>query len=372
MASRMHLPSLTVKEFRGIRALDLPSLGRVTLLSGKNSIGKTTVLEAIRVFASRGDNRNLFDLLGNREEFVTGDDADGDPMDFPDFASLFHNYLAGAGRGVPSTIKIAARCAADSLSLQLVEADEQPFLLSPNFSLKTLCVAVGEHERTIPVDPIGYTRTGRRGYFSSRMMASDRPETWPIPIKFESMGPGLLDNDEISRLWDEVALTPSEDDVIRALRLVVGDELDRIGVIGDRSSSYQTHGRRVVAKLKHLSAPIPLKRLGDGAQRLFGIALALANCRNGILIIDEVENGIHHSVHRDLWHMIFRAAEEGNVQVVAATHSWDCIAGFAGAACETRADGTLYRLERFEDDLHAVRYSKRDLEVAALQRIEVR
>ena len=56
----------------------------------------------------------------------------------------------------------------------------------------------------------------------------------------------------------------------------------------------------------------------------------------------------------------------------AATHSWDCIASFAMAAIETPEVGSLYRLERVRDDLHAVRYSEEDLEVAALQGIEVR
>ena len=103
-----------------------------------------------------------------------------------------------------------------------------------------------------------------------------------------------------------------------------------------------------------------------------GIAAALVNCRNGILLIDEVENGIHHSIQPELWRMVFRAAEESNVQVVAATHSWDCIAGFATAAGETPEVGTLIRLDGVGDELHAVQYSEKDLEVAAQQVIEVR
>ena len=41
-------------EFRGIDQLSIPRLGRVTLLAGKNGVGKTTALEASRVFAARG------------------------------------------------------------------------------------------------------------------------------------------------------------------------------------------------------------------------------------------------------------------------------------------------------------------------------
>ncbi|MXW87563.1 MAG: ATP-binding protein [Boseongicola sp. SB0673_bin_14] len=372
MASRLHLPSLAVEGFRGIRDLALPDLGRVTLLSGKNGVGKTTVLEAVRVFASRGDSRILHDLLGNREEFVLGEDEDGDAVSFPDFGSLFHDHEPGNVIDAPSTIRIAARPAPHNLSLKLVEADARPDQLSEDLVLNALRVSAGRHSRVIPVDWIRHSQSRVRAYRWMKMVRPRKPEAWPDPIPLESLGPGLLDNEEVSRLWDDVALTPSEEFVTEALRLVAGGELQRIAVVGDGSGSYRSQGRRTVARLDSSSTPIPLKRLGDGAQRLLGLSLTLANCQDGILVIDEVENGIHHSVLRNLWRLIFHAAEEGNVQVFAATHSWDCIAGFAMAAIETPAVGTLYRLERVQDDLHAVRYSEEDLEVAAQQRIEVR
>ena len=50
----LHLPSLVIKNFRGIDELTIPRLGRVTLLAGKNGVGKTTVLDAVRVWADRG------------------------------------------------------------------------------------------------------------------------------------------------------------------------------------------------------------------------------------------------------------------------------------------------------------------------------
>jgi len=107
--------------------------------------------------------------------------------------------------------------------------------------------------------------------------------------------------------------------------------------------------------------------------RLFGITLALANCRDGFLLIDEVENGIHYSVQQDFWRMMLRTAHENNVQVFATTHSWDCVRGFAQAAVENEnVEGVLVRLEKEEDGLRAVRYSERRLKIAADQRIEVR
>ncbi|MCY4304500.1 MAG: AAA family ATPase [Aestuariivita sp.] len=153
------------------------------------------------------------------------------------------------------------------------------------------------------------------------------------------------------------------------MRLVAGTKLDRLAVIGEGPRS---RGRRMVAKLNSTPQPVPLKRLGDGVQRLLGIALALANCQNGILLIDEVENGIHYSILPKLWDMIFKTAQEGNIQVIAATHSWDCISSFTHSALATDQVGTLVRLEKDEDDLYPVHYSEEDLEIIAKHNIEVR
>ena len=85
-----------------------------------------------------------------------------------------------------------------------------------------------------------------------------------------------------------------------------------------------------MVRLSEQESRAPLKSLGDGVTRFFGIAAGLMKSRNGILLIDEVENGIHYSVHGDLWEMILKAAHAYNIQVVATTHSRDTIAGFEG------------------------------------------
>ncbi len=372
MAARLHLPSLTVSGFRGIRSLELPGPGRVTLLAGKNGIGKTSILEAIRIYASRGDIRSLTNFIEAREEFFLGSDVDGDEMLFPDFVSLFHEHDPDNESTNPSGIQISAGRGSHRLILQLVDDSDPEGVSSEDIDRKALRVSVGKCEHVLSVGPIGHYIRTRGRYSPFRVRRGRNPEAWPDPIVHESLGPGLLHTSDVARLWDTVALTEAEEFVTSALRPVVGDRLERLAVIGGSSGAYRSRGRRVVVRLDSSPLPIPLKRLGDGAQRFLGIALALANCRNGILLIDEVENGIHHSIQQELWGMIFRAADKGNVQVVAATHSWDSIAGFAAAANETQADGALYRLERVGGDLHAVHYSVEDLEVAAQQRIEVR
>ena len=71
--------------------------------------------------------------------------------------------------------------------------------------------------------------------------------------------------------------------------------------------------------------------------------------------------------------MVLQTAQDNNVQVLATTHGWDCVRGFAQAATELDAvEGVLVRLERRGDRTHAVEYPEEELIVAARQGIEVR
>ena len=106
---------------------------------------------------------------------------------------------------------------------------------------------------------------------------------------------------------------------------------------------------------------------------MYGVALALATSQSGFLLLDEAENGIHHSRQADFWKMVLQTAQQHNVQVLATTHSWDCVVGFARALNQLEEpEGTLIRLERIGERMRAVEYSRKNLLVAAQQRIEVR
>ena len=106
--------------------------------------------------------------------------------------------------------------------------------------------------------------------------------------------------------------------------------------------------------------------------RLFGAALAMANCSDGFLLIDEAENGIHHSVQHQFWAMILETASRNNIQVFATTHSFDCVKGFARAAIESGDAGLLFRLEKDADEMKCIPYSEEELGSAAHSNIEVR
>jgi AAA15 family ATPase/GTPase len=107
--------------------------------------------------------------------------------------------------------------------------------------------------------------------------------------------------------------------------------------------------------------------------RALGISLALVNAKDGILLIDEFENGLYYSVQPDLWRLIFRVASRLNVQVFAITHSWDCIEAFQQASrSEQEVEGLLIRLESKKGSIVATLFDERQLGIATREHIEVR
>jgi AAA domain, putative AbiEii toxin, Type IV TA system len=80
-----------------------------------------------------------------------------------------------------------------------------------------------------------------------------------------------------------------------------------------------------VAKVRGSDRSVALKSLGEGANRFFGLAMAAASASNGVLLIDEVEIGIHYSIQLELWRVLAQVARAFNVQILATTHSEDAV-----------------------------------------------
>lgn len=380
----LHLPSLSVTGFRGIRELRIPRLGHATLLAGRNGTGKTTVLEAVRTYAARGRETVLSSVISGREEFLTALDEDGDPLVAPNLAVLFH----GRGVSVQSKIVIGPSDAdpAASVKIEVVAPSEDqadlfediferggaPLDSDASAPVLMLQTSYGGRTRTMPW--FTFSRQGATSVAMYRLYRKYRfrvdNDDLPPATECQLLGPGLLGNQEAVRYWDSVVLR-EEDRAVQALNLVTNDTVERVALRGTDSRARMS--QRFEARIRGRSEPVPLRSLGDGAVRFFGTAIALAKCKNGFLLIDEAENGIHHSVQAAFWRMVLSAAAANNVQVVATTHSFSCVRGFAQATDELQeADGVLVRLEREGDQTSAVTYEDDQMKAAAEHGIEVR
>ena len=371
--NQLHLPNLTIKGFRGIDELSIPRLGRVTLLAGKNSIGKTTVLDAVRVYASRGRYEALVGLLHSRSESTVINTDNGQLGIRPDWDALFH----GRAISPDSCISIGPADVEEQLIIRSTRLNHEEANFVRDTKLIKLMRTDLAGETRIHALEVRYANT-RQVFLLDISLTYPNSDEPPPEIGTQYIGPASPTNNDLAGLWDGVALTDHEERAVKTLGLIFGTSVNRVAVVGDNvmgdSVLFLGHrGRRIVVRLKGYKRPVPLASLGDGALRLFGVALALANSRGGFLLIDEAENGIHHSIQRDYWRMVLQTAHENNVQVLATTHSWDCVTGFAQAATELEdVEGVLVRLSRSNGELRAIEYPEQELAIAAEQGIEVR
>ena len=100
--------------------------------------------------------------------------------------------------------------------------------------------------------------------------------------------------------------------MVQALRIID----PRISAVSMIDGEGQSRVSKAIVRADHLPRPVSLRSLGDGLNRLFAIMLSLVNAQGGLLLVDEFENGLHHSVQLDAWRMIFRLAQELDVQVL--------------------------------------------------------
>ena len=368
---RLHLSDLSITDFRGLKDLIIPKLGRVTLIAGKNGVGKTAVLDAIRVYAARGDYSALLEVLQDRDEISLRADADDDDVFEPDWNSLFF----GRNGTDNACILIGPNEEERKLRIRIGAAREQTQekLLGPSHGGKIQAIKVefqGEEQEF----PMIYSK--RKLSLSKDFLGwigFEKKPTRSSEMTCNSLGPGLLNNRDLARFWDNVALTSNEDKVVESLKVILDKDIERIAIRAEKRRSSERIGNRVMVKAAGHDRPVPLKSLGDGADRVFGIALALVCSRDGFLLIDEVENGIHHSAEYEFWRMVLTTAKQNNVQVFATTHSWDCLAAFTKAVREIDdVEGLLLRIDRKRESIELVSYSEDLLEIAVEQGIEVR
>jgi predicted ATPase len=163
-------------------------------------------------------------------------------------------------------------------------------------------------------------------------------------------------------MWDRIALTRHQEFVVSALRILdpsvedVAPQLARGGFIVRRSG--QAH--------------FPIGSLGEGTIRMLALAIAMTQCRGGLLLVDEIDTGLHYSVLSRMWELVYRAAVEMDVQVFATTHSHDCIQSLSLISSELAdRDGiTIQRVEQGKPRAGA--YSHEEVAILAAHDIEVR
>jgi AAA15 family ATPase/GTPase len=381
------LESFQINNFRLFQHLEVRKLNRVNLIVGKNNAGKSTFLEAVELYASNASPTVLLDLVESRQE-TWYSEAQPHSQNFIS-NSVRHLFCGhklpiigeeGISLGeVASNTKLHISAAAyqnkndddgtlRKIRISDVEVDE-------NLSNVEFFLIAEEGKRTRRLFSLDNNNKDLRDILRRNRMisVSERQEselkyTWQI-VSTENMP-----NRKLAALWDLTSLTDLESEVISALCLI-DDRVTGVAFVENSARDFrprENDQRIALVKIKGIDEPLPLKSMGDGMTRLFHIIVALVNARNGLLLIDEFENGLHWSVQPKVWDIVFKLSDRLNVQVFATTHSRDCIKGFDEAWNNYPALGAFFRLDEKNGVIKATEYTSETLNDSIDMDVEVR
>lgn len=345
-----------IERFRGIPALDIDGVKPITLLVGKNNSGKTSVLEAIFLLCGATDPINTVKIANQRGQRITNA-GDADTV----WRSLFQGMDAGKpivivgewigegqrrlevkaeestgysddpARPISGIVEVGGRRQISGLRLSFA---------SPAFAGRIASPTVDTVMRFDPTSQQPASRVPGPDYTYTIGQYSVRVRLLSARSFFNL----LQDTDQYSSL----VRTRREEVVVASLRLV-DPHIRKLEVVSESS------GATVYADLGG-EALIPLVVCGEGMLRLFSIVLAVTATKGGVLLIDEIDNGLHHSVMKELWPVLRTLCAEHNVQLIATTHNDEmlrhAIKAFEGAP---ELFG-VFRLDRVGEGMKAVGY----------------
>lgn len=346
--------SLRVSGYRGLKTLEVERLGRVNLVAGRNNSGKTSLLEAVFLLAHGGSSKVA--LNANIVRVRAGKIVDVRALWQPLFSNL----------DVSRPVSISASHATHgSLHLE-IEHRYSARLGRVSTSRDTNRGVGGSSELNfaLSVSP-------REGQLprSVQSRISFGEDDWEVKVEGEPLvAPGVLlksgadsPEDDIKRLG-VLRVRKQAQLVVEALQ-VIEPRLQAV-------DGFPGPGGYTLWGDIGLPEQIPLAVLGDGVNRLARLVLAMASERGLIVLVDEIENGFHHSILKNVWKAIYTTAERFDTQVIATTHSYECISAAHDAS--PGHDLALHRLDADDDGVRCVTYDSESIEGSMHHGFEVR
>ncbi len=349
--------SIEIKNFRLFKDFTIEGLGRVNLIVGKNNVGKTSLLEAL--FLQQGPSNPTLELRINTMRGL--EDFGNNPKEI--WGSLFYksdlqNKIKIStidDSDIPRTIKIALTTLSGKYVTKNGQENIQEMLADTSSVLNLQKEYIEKNKKHLATRAFPVSE----GIQFQSKKDIHRPNGHFIGARTRTK------HSDNAKLFGNLAKEKREKQLIKYLNeiepnlrslsvLLLGSESIIWGDIGDE-------------KL------LPIFALGDGINRLLNIILAILNSSEGIVLIDEIENGLYHKNMVKVWRAIYDIADENNVQVFATTHSDECVEAARQAFEGVGEDEfKFFRLRRKDERIEAVGLDWEMLNASAEMGLEVR
>ena len=380
------MKSVEISNFKNFRYLKVDNLKRLNLIIGKNNTGKSTLLEALSIIASAADTEWIKRLITQRglvyDPRTVNPDNNEIKRGEKSLCSLYHNHNCEEFYRNPivfctTTIdKLTDTVLQNEIKLYLADVGQICEINEEGEEVRRRIIIRPEEKTEIDASIIRPALIAVRDnnesrYIHSIGVRSMRSQTLDLTIPFQYVRTTDFTVDNNSVMFDKIALTPLESYLIEALQ-IIDRRIKAINFLKDENYTGIMKRREPFVVLEDTMEKYKLSIMGDGLNHILTIILSLLNSCNGILLIDEFENGLHYSIQRSLWSFISELAIKLNVQVFATTHSSDCIKSFIDAT-STLDESCIIRLEKRKAGEIAVVYCEaEELGYISNNNIEIR
>lgn len=369
---------LELVNYRGFEHYTLAGLARVNLLVGKNNSGKTSILEAVDLLATEGDLDVLKRIARRRGEDLTLPNEDGGGISAAiDVSHFFHGRQIEVGTKfviiADNENQLVFRIASFNTKTNEISYTNQGKEFDPFGQIMNLFVPMMTTTELKGLEALKVgLQVSEEGVIDLGKRHRPRSASKNQASKACFIGEDSLDRAAMSGMWNHVMIEGMETDVINAMR-IVDPKVSSVAFLSEEKFTENSSKGGILVGYEGSKRRYPLGSQGEGMRRMLATALALATAQDGILLIDEVDTGLHYSIMGDMWVLLIKTAIEKNIQVFVTTHSFDCVRGL-DLICRRRpelaGEVSLQKIERLLD--HSVALDARKIKIAIDQEMEVR
>jgi AAA15 family ATPase/GTPase len=341
----MFVKSIKIENFRCFQKLEINCLNKINLFVGANSCGKSSLLDGLFLLAGRKNPALITAIQNFRLMNVDNDNG---------YKYLFNDF------NIDNPIMFNARLIDNKLLDLQIKASRKHINLKgamlDNSSIETISenniTGLVYNFNDFNANPIKIEYSISKGVFGFSQQDKD-----------DILAMYLNDKNKFSmaKTVNKMIITKSENQLLVILQKLNPD------IIGIKMGA----NNMVCIDVKNKKELLPINVMGDGIIKIVSVLAAMNFVKGGILLIDEVENGLHFDSLKLLWKAVFEACKIYDVQLFATTHSYECVNSYQNAAQEND-EISLIRLEKTNNEIKPIIYSPQNLKIAVDNEWEVR
>lgn len=358
----MELPftQIEIDGFRGLRSLNLEGLGCINVLVGNNNSGKTSVLEAISILCQPQNPSEWISMIRRR---------DFGRLDETIIQSLRWCFTQATLADYETFIKAGCKFKCDG-----------------NFPLRKLSVKYSEFMKERRVERFDDDSTdndstnelvrGSELAYSGEYLQQNSTELALISkrLKISEDSPSFIFSYNRKRLdyinISSEMLTPYSYQLNRTQLKSQSNQLFNDNAVSELLKDFDQDveairigsfsGNKPAIYIKHHKlGEVPLSVFGDGMRRSVLLTTTLLSLKKGgVLLLDEIEAGIHVSALEKVFNWLVKAAKNIGVQIFITTHSLEALDAIISANSEQNEnDIVVYQLSQKEEKTHSKRFA---------------